>query len=125
MSTSDVDRFMAELEHPMKASIERLRVAIMAENPTLTEQIKWKAPSFCVDGVDRVTFTLHPANHIRLVLHRGAKVREDVADFTFVDDTGLVAWATPDRGVVTFTSAEVAQQNEAALLGLIGRWVRV
>jgi len=123
MRSDTVEQFVRNLDHPMKPGIEALRNAILASNDAITEQVKWNAPSFVYNGEDRVTFTLHPPTRIRLVLHRGAKVRADSADFTFADPSGLVAWSTPDRGVVTFTSVRDAADKEAALLELVNRWI--
>jgi len=69
-----VDRFMADLNHPLKEEIEQLRAAILNSNEAITEHIKWKAPGFCYAGQDRVTFRLYPAERAQLILHRGAKV---------------------------------------------------
>ena len=71
----------------------------------ITERIKWNAPSFGVDGDDRVTFKLHPPDRLQLVVHRGAKAR-DMQGFTFADPSGLVRWVAPDRGVVTLRSLD-------------------
>ena len=125
MPEPTVDDYLAQLEHPMKPTIVRLRAAILASNPALTEHVKWNAPSFVWDGEDRITFNLRPDNKIRIVLHRGVKVRADSAGFVFLDGTGLVTWAAPDRGVITFASGEDAGQREAELLDLVGRWLRV
>ena len=42
-----------------------------------------------------MTFRLRPGDRLQLVLHRGAKVRDDAADFRFEDDSGLLEWAAP------------------------------
>ena len=123
MRSDIVDNFVRELDHPLKPGIEALRNAILASNNAIDERIKWNAPSFVYNGEDRVTFTLHPPTRIRLVLHRGAKVRADSADFEFDDPSGLVAWATADRGVVTFTSVQDAADKQAALVELVNRWI--
>ncbi|WP_373872464.1 DUF1801 domain-containing protein [Planobispora siamensis] len=73
----------------------------MASNPEITERVKWNAPSFCHDGVDRVTFLLRSADRLQLVFHRGAKVRDDSAESSFEDPTGLMKWQAPDRAVVS------------------------
>lgn len=86
--TGAVDRFLAELEHPLQAEIERLRSIILTADPEISERIKWKAPSFCYRGDDRVTMRLHPPTRLQLVFHRGTKVK-DSADFAFGDTTGL------------------------------------
>ena len=117
-----VDQFMAELEHPLKAEIERLRAIILGADDGITEQIKWKAPSFCYRGDDRVTMKLHPTNQIQLIFHRGAKVK-DTADFTFEDRSGLLKWAARDRGVATFRNMSEIETNETALADLVNRWM--
>ena len=84
-----VDQFMAALEHPLKAEIERLRAIIIGANAGISEQIKWKAPSFCYRGDDRVTMKPQPMNQIQLIFHRGARPN-DTADFAFKDNSGLL-----------------------------------
>ena len=54
-----VRAYMNQLNHPMKAEIEMVRRIIAGADSRLTERIKWNAPSFCLDGDDRITFNLH------------------------------------------------------------------
>jgi hypothetical protein len=56
--SSDVEQFMAELDHPLKEGVVGLRRAILAADPGITEHVKWNAPSFRYAGEDRVTFHL-------------------------------------------------------------------
>lgn len=65
----------------MKPSIERLRLAVLEADDAITEQIKWKAPSFCFNSVYRVTFNLRPLHHVQLIFHRGVKPIEDNLQF--------------------------------------------
>ena len=102
----EVERFMEGLDHPLKDEVERLRSAILDSNDRITEHIKWKAPSFCYAGEDRVTFRLYPEDRVQLVFHRGATVKGDAADFAFEDDTGLLRWVADDRAVVALRDAE-------------------
>lgn len=90
----DVDAFLATFDQPLKDDIVRLRTAILASNARITERINWKAPSFGIDGDDRVTFRLPPRGGLQLVFHRGVKVKATTG-FAFVDDTGLMEWAAP------------------------------
>ena len=117
--TQEVDRFMEGLDHPLKAGIEQLRLAILDSNDHITEHIKWKAPSFCYAGEDRVTFRLYPEDRAQLVFHRGAKVKDDAADFAFEDDTGLLRWVANDRAVVALRDAEDVE----AVVEVVNRWV--
>ena len=116
----EVERFMEELDHPLKEEIGRLREAILDSNDRITEHIKWKAPSFRYAGEDRVTFRLHPAERAQLVFHRGAKVKGDAAEFAFEDDTGLLRWVAKDRAVVALRDAEARQGD---LVEVVNRWV--
>lgn len=118
-----VDAFMAELQHPLKAGIEQLRSAILASNEQITEHVKWNAPSFCYGGVDRATFRLQPGDRLQLILHRGAKTRNDSADFRFEDPSGLLEWLAPDRAVVTFRDLADIDARQAMVVNLVNRWV--
>ena len=123
--TAEVEKFLLELDHPMKTSVERLRHVFLGSVPGLSEGIKWNAPSFVYDGVDRVTFRLAPKGELQLILHRGAKVRADAADFTFADDKDLATWPTSDRGIITLPTLEAAVERESDVLELVQRWVAV
>ncbi len=123
--SADVEQYLADLEHPLKAGVVRLRAAILASNPAITEHVKWNAPSFCVDGTDRVTFRLRPGARLQLVFHRGAVKRTDTEDFVFHDPTGLMAWLAPDRALVDLPTLEVVAQHEQDVVTLVNRWVEV
>jgi hypothetical protein len=81
-----------------------------------------EGPSFCSDGVDRVTFRLFPADHLQLVFHRGAKP-QDTEGFVFGDDAGLLRWVATDRAVLTLGDPADVAATEAAIVALVGRWV--
>ena len=51
-----VDEFMQGLDRSLSEGVQLLRQAILASDDGITGHVKWNAPSFCVDGVDRVTF---------------------------------------------------------------------
>ena len=117
----DVDGFLAALAHPRKAEIEALRKAILSVDKDITERIKWNAPSFCVDGDDRITFRLQPGDRVELIFHRGAKVKKDA--FSFEDEAGLLQMVAPDRGVVTFADAADAKAKTPKLKKLVKAWI--
>lgn len=117
-----VAAFLAALRHGRAEEVERLRALILAAHPGLTEQIKWNAPSFAIDGDDRVTMRLAPGDVLQLILHRGAKVR-DTTGFAFTDESGLVRWLAPDRGVVTLADADDLEAKAPAIQNLVKNWV--
>lgn len=64
-----VDEFMAKLDHPFKTEVQIVRDIIKNVNRDITEEIKWKAPSFGYKGEYLVTFNLWETNRIHLVFH--------------------------------------------------------
>lgn len=117
-----VERFLRELDHPMADEVRRLRGVILAVDDAITEQIKWSAPSFGPAGQDRVTMRLHPKGYLQLIFHRGAKVKSS-AGFAFVDESGLLEWAAPDRGVMSLRTADDVAAAVVALPTLVARWI--
>ena len=120
----EVDAFLRGLAHPRMDDIAAVRAAILASDARITEHVKWKAPSFCFAGDDRVTFRLQPGDRLELIFHRGAKVRADSADFEFPDDTGLLEWRTADRATLALRDAHDTQAKLPAVVELVGRWMR-
>ena len=120
----EVDAFLAALGHRRAAEVQALRAAVLEADDDLVEHVKWNAPSYQREGVDRVTFRLQPGDVVQLVLHRGATVRADAAQHSFDDPTGLVVWRTPDRGVVTSADAEAVAAQLAGVAELVRAWVR-
>ncbi len=124
--TSEVTEFINKIEHPLKEGIQLARAAVLRAGDDITEHIKWNAPSFCHNGEDRVTMNnehrLRKDGCIQLIFHRGAKPR-DSAGFQFKDDSGLFAWKSPDRAIVTFRSVSEVKQKSAVLTEVVKKWV--
>ena len=119
---SAVDAYLDGLQHARKADVLALRLVIRAAVPDLVERIKWNAPSFGLGDDDRITMRLHPGDRVQLILHRGAKAGADDF-FRFEDPDKLIAWAAPDRGVVTFGDADDLASKSAPLSEILRRWV--
>jgi uncharacterized protein YdhG (YjbR/CyaY superfamily) len=67
--TDMVEEFLQELSHPLKAEVEAVRSIIKGVNNDISEEIKWKAPSFNYKGEYLVTFNLWETKRIHLVFH--------------------------------------------------------
>ena len=80
--TEQVNEFMDKLDHPFKAEVEMVREIIKNVNKDITEQIKWKAPSFSYRGEYLVTFNLWEKGCIHLVFHNPmiSKVRSKLLE---------------------------------------------
>jgi hypothetical protein len=121
-----VKQFLDELKHSHKKEVETIRKIILAANKNLTEQIKWNAPSFCNNGDDRITMNLSGKGMIRLIFHRGAKVKDSKAKGRILEDkTGLLEWAADDRAVLTFKDMDEVKANEKNLVWLVQKWIEV
>lgn len=119
---SAVDAYLDDLQHARKTEVAALRLVILSAVPDLVERIKWNAPSFGLGDDDRITMRLHPGDRLQLILHRGAKAGADDF-FRFEDPDRLIAWAAPDRGVVTFKDADDLASKSAPLSEVLRRWV--
>jgi hypothetical protein len=97
-----VESFLDALEPAQRETVNILRGLALGASQDVAEHIKWNAPSFTVGGDDRITLGIDRAGAVRVILHRGVKVK-DSSGFHFHDTTGRVAWAAADRGVITFS----------------------
>lgn len=117
-----VEAYLENLDPVARMQIDALRKIVRASHDSLVEHIKWNAPSFMLDGEDRITLGLDRKGGVRLVLHRGAKARA-ADDFAFTDPAGLAAWPSPDRGVIQFRDVIEIEANADDLAALCARWL--
>lgn len=118
--------YLENLDHPLKSEILKIREMVFKANPNLTEQIKWNAPSFCLNGENKITFNLPPKkDSIQLVFHRGVKKKELPKEKLINDGSGLLKWVTNDRAVIRFTSIQEILENETKLREVIQKWLEV
>ena len=123
-TTEAVNRFMAQLQHPFKAEIEALRRIITAVDPSISEGVKWNAPSFRTAEYFATT-NLRARTGVGLILHLGAKVRELPAGGLAIDDpSGLLKWLGKDRAMVVFQGMAEIESSQAALQSLLRQWIR-
>ena len=95
--------FMTQFDDERKQLVEAILKAIAEACPTLTETIKWNAPTFCYNGKDRMTIMLHKKDRVGLILHTGVKPKEDKkAPHLYADDTELLEWNSNIRATITF-----------------------
>lgn len=117
----EVDEFIDSLSYELKPIVIQLRSIILSANRGITEHIKWNAPSFCINGEDRVTMNLRSDKFVEIVFHRGAKVNKTA--FKFEESTGLLTWLSPDRGSIKFSSIEAVNSNLKEFIDIVNRWM--
>lgn len=120
-----VEEFLNDLEDAKRLQVDALREVIISANPQLVEHIKWNAPSYVLDGEDRITFNLmNKQGTVKLVLHMGATRKENKQGVPIMqDESGLVEWSSDIRGMITFVSIEDVQSNVVALKRVIKDWL--
>lgn len=121
-----VEEYLHQLEHPLKKEIEEVRSFILSVDDLITEHIKWNAPSFCVQGEDRITLNLQGKGFIRLIFHCGAKVKDHDVKGTLTEDTAeILEWASQDRAIVKIVDIHDLEQKKEQLKAVIARWIEV
>jgi hypothetical protein len=113
--TEQVDAFMDALDHPFKAEVQAVRAIIKGVHPGITEEIKWKAPSFSYKGY-LVTFNLWATDRLHLVFHNGALLN---------DTTGLLEGDYPDRRMLYFAHMADVQAKRPKLVKFIKTWIKL
>ena len=121
MTAAEVTAWLEAQPPEVRRGVELLRAAVLAVEAPWSEMIKWNAPSFALQGEDRVTLGVERNGGWRLVLHRGAATKVD--GFAFEDASGLARWPSPDRGVIRFGTPTEVESNSAALTDLVRRWI--
>jgi hypothetical protein len=117
-----VTAYMEVLEHPLKPVIEAIRRTVLKSDQRISEGIKWNSPSFYCYGWF-ATFHLRAKNGVQVVLHHGAKVRNDTTLSMMIDDSSqLLTWPSKDRATVSFISVEDFQSKQGAFEKIIKQW---
>lgn len=120
---STVTKFIDDLRLPLTAEIYQLRINILSADAGISENIKWNSPNYTFEGKDRITMRIQPPGIIQLIFHCGAKVREKQSNKLINDTSGLLAWKTNDRAVVTFKTMQEIVAHETDLSNIIKAWI--
>ena len=119
----NVETFLASLDHPFKPEILALRQIILAVDPSITEGIKWNAPSFRTSE-HFATMHLRAKDGVQIILHLGAKTRDDTtAGVVIADPESLLAWVAKDRASVTFRDLNDIDARRSAFAQIIRQWI--
>lgn len=124
---TSVDDLVSALDAATHAQVQLLRDIIGSLGVDLTEHVKWNAPSYVLDGEDRITMNLrNKEGVVKLVLHMGATRPEDKKGApVLTDDEGLVEWASDIRGLIAFANADDIRAREPALRRVLTRWLGI
>ena len=115
---------MSQFDDERKPLVAALLAAIVEECPGLTETIKWNAPTFCDHGKDRMTIMLHKKERVGLILHTGARPKEDKnAPRLYADETGLLEWNSNIRATISFYALDEFLSKRDPFKKAVKRWL--
>jgi len=119
----NVEAFLAALDHPFKPEILALRQIILGVDPSITEDIKWNAPSFRTSEFF-ATMHLRAKDGLQIILHLGAKTRDTAsAGIAIADPEALLVWLAKDRAAVTFRDLNDIGERRSAFAQIIRQWI--
>jgi hypothetical protein len=122
--TKTHQEFLTKFNDERKPLVVAMLNAISEECPTLTETIKWNAPTFCLKGKDRMTIMLHKKDRVGLIFHTGAKPKEDKKSAPLhKDDTGLLEWNSNIRATITFLDLTDFLSKRNLFKRAVKRWI--
>jgi hypothetical protein len=123
-NNTSVEAFLQTASGPVKEIVSAARQIILNADKRLTEQIKWNAPSYCVDGDDRITFHVGKKGDVMLIFHLGAKAKDRKGKEPLMQDaTGLLEWATSDRAILRLPDAAYVKAIASKLSTIVRQWI--
>jgi hypothetical protein len=121
-SKNEAGAFMAALDHPLKADIEIVRKLILGVSPAISDGVKWNSLSFRKSDWF-ATVNLRSKDVIQLVLHTGAKAKDN-PELRIPDSNGLLLWLAKDRALATLGSGKTLKTNAKAFVAIVKVWLK-
>jgi hypothetical protein len=123
MKNKEVTSFLDVQNHPLRKEIEALRKIILDANKSLTENVKWNGPNYCIKLEDRITMKIQPPKKIQLIFHRGAKKQEQPKSRLISTSGNLLIWKENDRAIATFQCMADIENSKSELNSIIKEWI--
>lgn len=123
-AADDIEAFVAALQHPRKDAILAVRDVILRADSSISEGVKWNAPSFRTLQWF-ATIHLRAREGVQVILHFGARARDaGDARASVPDPHGLLEWLGPDRATARFRDVADVRARAAAFADLIRQWIQ-
>jgi uncharacterized protein YdhG (YjbR/CyaY superfamily) len=119
-----VAAYMLASDHPLKRDLETVRRIILGVSPKISEEIKWKVPSFRTSKEFFATLHARSTESVQVILHLGAKVRPDQGLMSLADPKHLMKWLGKNRCLITLGKGPDIAKNRAAFVAIIRAWVK-
>jgi len=122
--SESVETFLASLDHPFKQEILALRQIILDAAPSIAEGIKWNTLSFRTSEYF-ATFHLRAKDGVQIILHLGAKVRENpTSAVAIADQESLLEWIAKDRASAKFRDLKDIDARRSSFAHIIRQWIK-
>lgn len=118
-----VTEFLDELNHPLRAEIEKLRRLILESVTGLAENIKWNGPNYSFEDQDRITMKIQPPKQIQLIFHRGAKKQDQPENKLIEVKTKRLTWKENDRAIMSFKNLTEIEEGKSELKEIVKKWI--
>ncbi len=113
MNTSpEVDQWFADLDHPLKDEMIRVRQVILEVDSRMTESVKWSTPIFDFEG-NLVSFQPRAKRFVSLLFHRGSEIP---GDHDRLEGDGRLA------RIMRFTDMDDVQAGKEDLETVVRSW---
>lgn len=122
--STEVTRFLNELNHPFIEEINELRTIVLNSDKEIVENIKWNGPNYTFNNQDFLTLKINPPNKIQLIFHRGAKKLKQPENKLIDTTSSLLIWKENDRAVITFFSMNEIDNSKLELSEIIHNWIK-
>lgn len=114
MATStEVDAFFDELDHPLKDVMQAVRRAVLDADERMSETIKWKSPTFMYEG-NLASINPRAKAHISLMFHTGAQIPGEFAHLEGGGDTARY---------MRFADLETVEALGEELSAIVAAWI--
>lgn len=122
-----VEEFLADQPPEKLEQVNFIRQLIVSAEPSIVENLKWNAPNYVYQGVDRITFNvMNKDGDVKLILHMGTAKKENKNGKPILpDSSGMVAWNSDIRGTISFTDIDQIKARKAQITHIISQWVSI
>ncbi len=122
-----LEEFLNDLDTEKRPQVDELRKLILGLDSELEENIKWNAPNYNYNGVDRITFNLmNKEGKVKIVIHMGTAKKENKKGEPVIQSPPeFVFWNSDIRGTITFDGIDDIKKKKAKLKDVLTRWLKL
>ncbi|MBL8822093.1 MAG: DUF1801 domain-containing protein [Planctomycetia bacterium] len=122
-TSDEVTAFLKNLKHPLQKDYLAVQKIILNAHASISAGIKWNSLSFKTHEYF-ATINLRNKDAVQLVMHLGAKVKDNTKPMIIDDQQGLLQWLSSDRCLLTLGKGQALNKNKKALRNIILQWIK-